>query len=280
MDMKKKIYIIILLLILAFMLGCARTPVLVNRSSAATNIANKANFIKEYIKAGDFTLLTYQRFKKSRDSIRIYIEGDGRAWETKYRLSDDPTPSNPVALRLAAADSSDNVAYIARPGQFPALDSVECNPTYWSARRFASEVVEAFDKTIDILKEKTGAKHIELVGYSGGGAITILVAARRRDITALRTVAGNLDPQALCSYHKVSQLNESMNPLDCAQKVAHIPQRHFIGSNDKVVPVLIARSFVGRLGDRDDKRITIVNGVNHANGWQEKWPELLVMQIN
>ena len=71
------------------------------------------------IKAGDFALMTYQRFDKRLDNISIYIEGDGRAWETKYRLSEDPTPSNPVALRLAAVDPAANIAYIARPGQYP-----------------------------------------------------------------------------------------------------------------------------------------------------------------
>lgn len=55
-------------------------------------------------------------------------------------------------------DSSDAVAYIARPGQFPGPDSTVCDPAYWSARRFSPEVVEALDKAIDILKERSGAE--------------------------------------------------------------------------------------------------------------------------
>jgi pimeloyl-ACP methyl ester carboxylesterase len=118
------------------------------------------------------------------------------------------------------------------------------------------------------------------VGYSGGGAIAVLVAARRSDVAALRTIAGNLDPKALCAYHNVSQLDGSMDPLDYAQKVARIPQRHFVGGNDKVVPVSMARSFVEKLGGRDDKKITIVNGASHTKGWQEEWPELLSMPVD
>jgi hypothetical protein len=280
MNMKKNICVIILLLVAASTLGCATMPVFMDRTSLAKNIASKAGFTKEYIKAGDFTLMTYQRFKKHSDSISIYIEGDGRAWETKHRLSDDPTPSNPVALRLAAVDSSGNIAYIARPGQFTASGFPECDSKYWSGFRFAPEVINSFNRAIDILKEKSGSKHVELVGYSGGGAIAVLVTSERSDITALRTIAGNLDPKALCIYHRVRQLDGSISPLDVAQKVAHIPQRHFVGSNDQIVPPFIARSFINKMGDKNDERITIVYGPTHHSGWSERWPELLKEPID
>ena len=250
-------------------------PAFMERAYSAQKRACQAGFDKEYVKAGIFTLTTYQRLKAPSEKIRIYIEGDGRAWETRGRLSDDPTPSNPVALVLATADPSDTAVYIARPGQFPAPDSAECDPTYWSTRRFAPEVVEAFDKAIDILKKKAGAKNVELVGYSGGGAIAVLVAARRSDIVALRTVAGNLDPKALCDYHKVSQLDGSMDPLDVAQKVANIPQRHFVSAGDSVIPISITGSFAEKIGDQRHESITIVEGTNHTAGWQKAWPSLI-----
>lgn len=254
-------------------------PSFMDRAYSAQKRACQAGFTKEYIKAGIFTLATYQRFKALSNNIRIYIEGDGRAWETRSRLSDDPTPSNPVALALAVADQSDAVVYIARPGQFSSQDSAECDPAYWSGRRFAPEVVESFDKAIDILKEKSGAKNIELIGYSGGGAIAVLVAASRGDVSSLRTVAGNLDPKALCEYHKVSQLYGSLDPLDVAQEITGIPQRHFVGSKDKTVPLSIAESFVKREGNTDCDCITIVDGATHKNGWRERWKELLLLPM-
>ena len=234
-----------------------------------------AGFTKEYIKAGDFTLMTYQKLNRHSDSISIYIEGDGRAWETKHRLSDDPTPSNPVVLRLAEVDPAENIVYIARPGQYPLAGFPECDPKYWSGSRFAPEVIDSFNTAIDILKEKSHAGHVELVGYSGGGAIAVLVAAGRSDVIALRTVAGNLDIKAFCRYHHVSQLEGSMDPMDVARKVAHIPQRHFIGSKDNVVPFAIAESFVKMEGDKNDGRITVVEGVSHNDGWRKHWRGLL-----
>ena len=280
MNMKKNICVIITLLAAVSTLGCATMLVFMNRFSVAENIASKASLTKEYVKAGDFTLMTYKRLNNHSDSISIYIEGDGRAWETKHGLSDDPTPSNPIALRLAAVDPADNVAYIARPGQYSLSDFPECDSKYWSGFRFAPEVINSFNRAIDILKEKSGAKYVGLIGYSGGGAIAILVTARRSDVVALRTVAGNLDPKALSGYHHVSQLDGSMNPLDFAKKVARIPQRHFVGSNDQIVPPFIARLFINKMGDKDNERITIVHGATHHSGWSERWSELLKEPID
>ena len=279
MSMKKNIYTIILLVLTVSILGCTTLPACMDRASFAKNIASKAGFTKEYIKAGDFTLMTYQRFNKRSDTISIYIEGDGRAWETKHRLSGDPTPSNPVALRLAAVDPADNIAYIARPGQYPLSGFPECDSRYWSGRRFSPEALESINRAIDILKEKSGAKYLELVGYSGGGAIAVLIVARRSDVVAFRTVAGNLNSNALCAYHHVSQLDGSMDPLDVAQKVAHIPQRHFVSSRDKVVPFAIAKSFVTMEGDQDYERITIVDGLSHNDGWYKRWKGLLLIPL-
>lgn len=268
-----------LLVVTVLMFGCTSLPVFMGRPSVADDIAGQAGFSKEYVKAGGFTLLTYHRFSKSSDKISIYIEGDGKAWETKHRLSDDPTPSNPVALRLAAVDPADNVIYIARPGQYSASGFADRDSKYWSGRRFAPEVVGSMDRVIDILKARSGAKYLELIGYSGGGAIAVLLAARRSDVVSLRTVSGNLNTKAWCTYHHVSQLDGSLDPIDVAQKVAHIPQRHFVGSADKVVPIAIAEFFVKMERDKNYERITMVDGASHNDGWDKRWRDLLLMQL-
>lgn len=277
--MKNLLYVTILLSIIVLMIGCATTSMFMDRAFIADDIAGKAGFSKEYVKAGGFTLMTYQRVNKPSDRISIYIEGDGRAWETKYRLSDDPTPSNPVALRLAAVDPADNVVYIARPGQYSPSGLPDCDSQYWSAKRFAPEVVGTMDRVIDILKEKAGVKYLELVGYSGGGAIAVLVAARRSDVVALRTVAGNLDTNTFCAYHHVSQLYGSMNPLDVARKVARIPQRHFVGTKDRIVPFAVVESFVTMEGQGEQESITIVKDASHNDGWFKRWRKLLAVPL-
>jgi len=269
------IFLCIITVIASFISGCSTVSVFKNRLSLADDIAYNAGFKKEYIKANSFMLLTYQKVTKPSNRIRIYIEGDGSAWKTKRRLSNDPTPRQPIALYLAAEDSYSNIIYIARPGQFPQSTFTTCDPTYWSSKRFSSDVIDAFNKVIDKVKAKVGTSSIELIGYSGGGAIAVLIAARRNDVKVLRTVAGNLDHEALCEYHHVSPLEGSLNPIDYAFFISEIPQRHFVGSGDSVVPKFIARSFVERQSNESRNRITVVKGATHTKGWREHWKELL-----
>lgn len=231
--------------------------------------AKKLNYKKEEITKGFFTITTFHRLEKS-DSIRIYIEGDGRAWKNKICISSDPTPLNPLALSLALSDDSDSVAYIARPGQFSLK---KCDPLYWSKRRFSEEVVQTIDGLIDILKQRCDAKNVELVGYSGGAAIAVIIAASRKDVTSLRTVAGNLNLNLFCSYHKVSPMNGSLDPIDFAKKISNIPQRHFAGSLDGTVPAFMIRSFAEKADVKNC--LTIIDGATHQSRWVEKWNLLL-----
>ena len=55
------------------------------------------------------------------------------------------------------------------------------------------KVVRVSKQAIDTLKQQFQSEEIVLVGYSGGGAIAALVAARRADVADLISVAGNLD---------------------------------------------------------------------------------------
>jgi hypothetical protein len=260
--------------------GCATIPLFMDRSRASEDIAARAGLERKYLQAGDFTLLTYQKITRAGGPVRIYLEGDGRAWETKRVLSDDPTPRQPIALRLAGEDPSANVVYIARPGQFPQNASAACDSSYWSSRRFSPEVVDAVNKAVDAVKAGAGAPDVEIIGYSGGGALAVLIASGRNDVTTIRTVAGNLDHKALCEYHHVSPLEGSLNPIDYASKVKHIPQRHFVGSVDKIVPPFIVKSFVEKEGDDNYDRITIVEGAAHTKGWQNRWKELLATPLS
>lgn len=257
---------------------CAAALFLFDKGSRCEAVAERNGFWKELVRAGDFTLLVYARIRKPGAPITVYIEGDGSAWDSRTQLSEDPTPRDTIAVDLAAADPSANIIYLARPGQYTLAGASECNPSYWSSERFSETVVKAIDQVIDHLKYKYNAPDVSIIGYSGGGAIAVLIAARRNDVLILRTVAGNLDTEAVSLYHKVSPLTGSLNPVDVAEKIKDLPQRHFVGSKDTVVPLFIAQSFVKRVGDKDDKRITVVDGATHTKGWREHWQELLLIQ--
>ncbi|MFT3735396.1 MAG: alpha/beta hydrolase [Rhodocyclaceae bacterium] len=240
-------------------------------------IAQAADLRHENVAAGPFLLTTYVRISDVSRPLTVYIEGDGLAWRTRTQPSDDPTPRRPMGLSLAAADRSENVVYLARPCQYtPLNDNPSCNLTYWTGKRFSPEVVAAMNDVVTHYMTRMPGQRVNLVGYSGGGAIAVLVAARRRDVASLRTVAGNLDHDAVNRLHQVSLMPDSLNPFAVAASVANIPQIHFAGSDDTVVPPMIAHGFVTKVGAcAQDK---VINGLSHEGAWDVLWPQLLAMR--
>lgn len=277
LNTASKIYA--LLFLVFFIAGCATIPLASDRYLTADKVATVNGFNKDYIKSGNFILTSYCRLKNKGTPIHIYIEGDGVSWISRTRLSDDPTPREPLVLELASMDDAENVAYLARPGQYCRNDEPNCDIAYWSDKRFSEEVIDAVNKAMDILRDRSDAKEIDLIGYSGGAAIAVLAASRRHDIASIRTIAGNLDTEAVNSYHKVSQMERSLNPIDEVQKLSKIRIHHFVGSEDKVVPFFITERFAKKAGDINLSTITVVDGVSHSRGWKERWKDLLKIPL-
>lgn len=259
--------------------GCATAPLFLDRGIAADEIARENGFTKKLIRGHDFVLLSYVRIKEAGKPLVIYIEGDGVAWESRSRVSSDPTPVDPLVMCLAVLDHSPNVAYLARPGQYTSMGASPCDAKYWTSKRFAPEVIGDIDSAVSRLRDMAGASSVSLIGYSGGGAVAVLLAARRDDVTGLRTIAANLDHEAVSKWNNVSPLKGSLNPIDIADKLKRLPQRHFIASYDKVVPSYVAESFAEKIGDEKHESITIVRGVTHYSGWDNKWSDLLDISL-
>ena len=264
-----------IMLAVFFMCGQAHANPFVDSNKRADRIAEENGFKKRFIKTDKFTLTSYQKISAPGEGLVVYIEGDGRAWRTPRKISKDPTPKNTLVLELAAMDISPNVVYLARPCQYtdrslePFYDS-----KYWTSDRFSEEVVRSMDQAIEEICSDRGASEVHIVGYSGGAAVAALIAARRSDIASFRSIAGNLDPAALNEYHNVSPLKGSLDPLDAAAKLKNIPQEHFIGKQDKVVPGFIAQNFVNAEGAAVNVEIIRVEGASHYKGWKKKWKEL------
>lgn len=203
------------------------------------------------------------------DELTIYIEGDGLAWLTPDTPSADPTPRAPLALQLALTQPDGNAAYLARPCQY--VGSARCEQRYWTNARFAPDVIAASDQAVDALKAHFAARRLILVGYSGGGTVAALLAARRHDVVRLVTVAGNLDVYAWTSLHKITPLAESLDPADFRTELARIPQRHLVGSDDRVVPPPLVTTFAAGM---PDARVIVIPGYDHHCCWAEHWPKL------
>jgi len=258
----------------ALLSGCASDP-----NANAEAMAQPAGLQREQVPAGIFVLTAFYRVTRTDQPLTVYIEGDGLAWRNRNQPSDDPTPHRAMGLGLAVADKSANVVYLARPCQFtPMAEDPRCAVAYWTGKRYAPEVVAAIDAAVSHYLERLPGQRVHLVGYSGGGALAVLVAARRNDVASLRTVAGNLDHVALNHLHQVTPMPDSLNAIDVAAQVAHIPQVHFSGADDKVVPTVIARSFVAAAGPC--ARLHVVNGMSHESDWARQWPQFLSMPFS
>lgn len=223
-----------------------------------------------------FVLISYMPIAPPKsEQLTLYIEGDGFAWRTRSLASDDPTPIKPVGLQLALRQSNGAVAYLARPCQYVNdKDAQGCTTSYWTNQRFAPEVIEATNQAISQLKKTFGAKKLVLVGYSGGGAVAALVAAKRSDVAQLITVAGNLDHQAWTSLHKVPPLIGSLNAADAWQTLQNIPQLHFVGADDHNISAEVTKSYIARFPPEKRPAMRVIQGFDHACCWVEQWPEL------
>lgn len=266
----------LLLPLLAALSACGRS--IPERTSLAAAIARDQLPIHATIPAGEFQLASYARVTAPGATARIYIEGDGLAWLASREPSLNPTPTDPIALRLAARDPAANVVWLARPCQYEGF-SADCDQAFWTGKRFAPEVIDAYSQALDGLKQAHHFTGFELVGFSGGGAVAALLAAHRTDVVNLRTVAGNLDHDAFNALHKVSPMPSSLNPRDEAKKIARLPQLHFIGAKDEVMPQVVFDSFANAAGNSPCIHHAVIDGATHEDGWDKAWPQLLAQPV-
>lgn len=267
----------ILAIITALALGGC-TEARVNRGDFASNFADTAGFNHEVVDAGLFTITAFTHITDPLAPVSVYIEGDGLAWLGRHTPSLDPTPTNPVALRLAVLDPAPNVIYLARPCQYTKMvdPQIACPQKYWMGSRLAPEILDSLNMAIDQLKASHMlAADVDFVGYSGGGGAAVLLAARRSDTHSLRTIAGNIDNKEFVELHNLTPMPESLDPHDVAKKLAAIPQMHFIGGDDDIVPPAIYNSFSAAMGPNNCTHMMVVPGITHDKGWRDAWPRLL-----
>lgn len=269
------LFCLIICVLAAGITACNTVPSTQQRLDIANTLASRAAWTEENVNGGTFTLATWHAVPVMHSAqLTVYIEGDGLAWLSPSTVSDDPTPLNPLALKLALAQPNGNAVYMARPCQYVPGSSPACASRYWTQSRFSEEVIQASDHVLSQLKARAGAKTLTLVGYSGGGAVAALLAARRNDVDKLITVAGNLDHQHWTESKGLTPLATSLNPATFSTQLLHVQQWHFVGSDDQVIPPAIAQQFAQRFPLAQRPRVIVLQGKNHHCCWEQDWPEL------
>ncbi|MDD4928561.1 MAG: alpha/beta hydrolase [Gallionella sp.] len=237
------------------------------KTQQITALAEKHGFGVIKIRQDVFRLAVFSRDSgAASDTMDVYIEGDGAAWITPYRPPDDPTPPSPMSLALASVDPAHKVVYLGRPCQYLDEESLRnCKVAYWTERRFSPEVVLAYEDALTQLKSVLGVRRMRLIGYSGGGVIAALLAARRSDVESLITVAAPLAVSTWIVWHGATPLTGSLDPSESGGR---LPQGlHFAGGQDKIVPVSVVEEFVRRKGGR----MQIRSDFDHDCCWVRDW---------
>ncbi|HEY4319252.1 MAG TPA: alpha/beta hydrolase [Herbaspirillum sp.] len=199
----------------------------------------------------------------------VVIEGDGRAWLGMRQPSPDPTPVDAVGWRLARqVGSADATApatlYLARPCQYLAqAELAACSIDDWTGARFSEKWVARMNAAIDQAKQQADTKRVALAGYSGGGVMAALIAARRTDVAALLTVGAPLDHAAWTAYHRVTPLNGSLSVVAIRQRLFDLPQVHIAGADDKIVPPMLMRDFLRAYPVGAPVRMMELPGIDH-----------------
>jgi len=205
-------------------------------------------------------------------TLRVYVEHDGTPWARVDRVSDDPTPRTPFALELMAQDSGPRLL-LGRPCHFEPRPDPPCDPQVWTHGRYSPEVVASMVAALRRFLAEHPYPHVVLIGYSGGGTLAWLMAARIPETSAVVTIAANLDTDAWARIHDYTPLAGSLNPALAPPLAPAVDQRHYVGGSDTNVAPAVARSFARR---HPEARVIEIPGFDHLCCWIERWPALLV----
>ena len=251
--------------------GCAPAP----RISAIAQ-AEKAGATWEEVSGEGFDHLLISRIPSAEvHTLHIYIGGDGQAFQSRSKVSLDPTPKKSLTLELMLADNAPS-AFVARPCYFISSINNRCNASLWTTARYSSQVVDSVAAAIHRLSLRHPHAQITLVGYSGGGVIALLAALQLPQAGSVITIASPLDTLAWAHLHGYTPLRGSLNPADISAWPAGLSQTHFIGGADKNVPLSVTKQFrlnVEALGVTADFKV--IPNYGHRCCWLDFWGKFI-----
>ena len=254
-QMIKKISVFFSSVIILLLSGCATKNPL-------------TDFQFQTVTAIPYIVASWYKIEAPTEDIRIYIEGDGHSFDAYNNPTDNPTPHSTFIRSLAANDPNPNVVYLARPCQY--LQTSACSQEDWTCGRFSQNIVDSMEASILSLAKKARAQKITLIGYSGGAQVAGLVAVKNPErIKKVITIAGVLDQEAWTKYHGDTPLYQSLNLKDYQDTFNQIPQKHFIGEKDTVVPNQLTYEFVA-----NPEQVVLVKKADHQNGFEKIYRDI------
>lgn len=253
--------------LLVLLWGCAVLP-----AQRLDDEARELGLYRKVVPGSEFLHVIYVSTpSRFATSLHVYLEGDGSPWVHKRWVSEEPTPRNPLMLRLMALDPGPSV-YLGRPCYHGLASQPPCTPEFWTHGRYSHRVVGSMAAALRGVLRRGGYKRLIFIGHSGGGALAMLLAERFAETHTVVTMAGNLDPKAWARHHGYSPLRTSLNPAERPALDPAIFQLHLVGERDENIPAAMLRS---ALSHQKNARIRIIANFDHVCCWQSAWPSVL-----
>lgn len=231
--------------------------------------AKNLGYERRVIVGTQFGHVVYAKAGAPEERLHVYLGGDGTPW-LAGRPAVDPTPRNPLALRLLAIDPAPAV-YLGRPCYHGQAGDGPCTPWLWTTGRYSEDVVASLALVVRRLIQEGHHSHIAWFGYSGGGALAVLLAPRFQETDAVVTIAANLDTDAWAAYAWGGDLPGSLNPAARYPLPTQVSQRHYAGGADRVVPPHLMAPAAARLG----ADLIVVEDFDHVCCWERLWPGII-----
>jgi pimeloyl-ACP methyl ester carboxylesterase len=214
----------------------------------------------------------YRNLAPTQDGhLHVYIEGDGTPYSRPTAVAADPTPRNPLMLRLMAQDDAASV-YLGRPCYFDPIHDPVCRPRFWTIARYGPQVLDSMEAVVRSEAVRSGAVREDIFGLSGGGSIAVLLAQRLDTVTRVVTIGANLDLDAWCELHRYSPLAESINPAAQHPARANLEVLHLVGEHDLNTPPFLVQAAARARGG---ERVQVVEHFDHVCCWEVLWRDIL-----
>ena len=213
-------------------------------------------FTYQEIQTDFYKLASWQKITDTKSPIRIYIEGDGYAFNHLGHATTNPTPHGTFLRKIAFNDPNPNVVYLARPCQF--VKDNQCSVQDWTTGRFSQDIINSTTQAIKRISEK---QEIILIGYSGGALLSGLVIEQNPKLPVKKwvTLAGVLNHTKWTEALNLPPLKDSID----LEKLPTVPQLHLIGDKDTTVSYKLTESLVN--GDS----LIIIPKAKHDSGYEE-----------
>jgi len=244
--------------------GCVTSP-----TTSFDQKARLKGLSSASVSTSQFDLKIYANAVKNSEFLHIYIEGDGRPFFRNSYVNLDPTSIRAVTLDLIAQDSTQAVI-VGRPCYHNPISRGCDDSKWWTSHRYSDEVLSAMVDAVHSVN--TDNKPLRLFGFSGGGAIATLAAAKLDKMDHLITINANLNINAWTAQHSYTPLFGSLNPIDFLDLIAHVKQTHLVGAKDKNVD---ASQWLNAVQKHSNASAVEYEKFDHLCCWSTIWSDVL-----